>query len=549
MLRVDPMRQRLRTAVAAASLMVAAMAVLATTVLPAVQTPDTAARVDRLFAGWDSPDSPGCAMSAMRDGQIVLARGYGVANLECDIPITPASIFHVASVSKQFTAMAVGLLAADRTVSWDDDIRQYVPELPDLGRRITLRHLVHHTSGIRDQWNLLRMAGWRFEADVVTQEDVLDLVSRQTALNFEPGADYLYSNSGFTLLAVVVERVTGQSLRAFARERIFEPLGMTSTHFHDDHQMIVKNRAYAYEPEADGGYRVSIPDFDVVGATSLFTTVEDMARWDRNFYTGDVGGRDLLDQLHARGTLNGGADAGCRSQFVRFPDERLTIAVFCNVQSADPGRLAFGVADLFLPAPTSPAAANRTGEVNRSAASPNTGGAASAEPPGDFAGYYRRDASDVPLHLIVRQGELTLLAGGAGRPLRALGEHRFRLPGFGVATFEPGDADEPVTLRVSGPRAAVYTRSEPARPSAGERTDYAGTYDSAELAVQYTVREEDGRLVLWNRKLGRVPLTPTFRDGFYGEGFYFTFTRGADADVDGFTMSTARAWKVRFDKQ
>ena len=164
-----------------------------------------------------------------------------------------------------------------------------MPEVPDFGTPITLRHLVNHTSGIRDQWNLLSMAGWRWEADVVRQEDVLDLTSRQTALNFPVGSEYLYSNTGFTLLAVVVERVSGQSLRAFTqRADSSEPLGMTSTHFHDDHEMIVEGRAYAYGPDGDAesGYRISIPDFDVVGATSLFTTVEDLARWDRNFITG-----------------------------------------------------------------------------------------------------------------------------------------------------------------------------------------------------------------------------------------------------------------------
>ena len=211
-------------------------------ILAAGQEQDREARVDQIFAAWDTAETPGCAVSVMREGELVHARGYGVANLEYDIPITASSIFHVASISKQFTALAVALLVADGEVSWDDDLRTYVPEVPDLGPRITLRHLVHHTSGIRDQWSLLRMAGWRFEADVVTQDDVLDLISRQRALNFEPGTDYVYSNSGFTLLAVVVERVSGQTLREFAAARIFGPLGMTSTHFHDDHQMIVRNR-------------------------------------------------------------------------------------------------------------------------------------------------------------------------------------------------------------------------------------------------------------------------------------------------------------------
>ena len=210
----------------------AAVVALVSLAVVSAQGPGAAeTRVDQVFARWDRPDTPGCAVSVMRDGSLVYAHGYGSANLEYDIPITPSSVFHVASISKQFTAMAVALLVSEGRVSWDDDIRRYVPEVPDFGSPITLRHLAHHTSGLRDQWSLLRMAGWRWEEDVVRQADVLDVTSRQRALNFEPGAEFLYSNTGYTLLAVVVRRVTGQSLRQFTEARIFAPLGMTATGF------------------------------------------------------------------------------------------------------------------------------------------------------------------------------------------------------------------------------------------------------------------------------------------------------------------------------
>jgi len=216
-------------------------------------------KVDRIFEGIDSETSPGCALSVMQKGEIIYENGYGMANLEYGVPITPETIFHVASVSKQFTAMAIELLVNDGLVSWDDDIRDYVPEVPDLGHTITLRHLVHHVSGFRDQWSLLLLAGWRWESDVVRQRDVLDVVSRQAALNFPPGTRYLYSNTGYTLLAVVVERVSGQTLREFSKERIFGPLGMDNTHFQDDHRRIVPNRAWAYEPNEDGLFGCETP--------------------------------------------------------------------------------------------------------------------------------------------------------------------------------------------------------------------------------------------------------------------------------------------------
>ena len=568
-------------------------------------------RVDAIFAPWTAPGSPGCAVSVMEGGELLFARGYGAANLEHDIPITPATVFHVASVSKQFTALAVALLVAEGAVSWDDDIRRYVPELPDHGAPVTLRQLAHHTSGIRDQWSLLQMAGWRWGGDVITQGDVLDLLSRQRALNFAPGSEYLYSNSGYTLLAVVVERVSGRTLRAFTRERVFGPLGMARTVFRDDHEMIVRNRAHAYEPEGGGRYRISIPDFDIVGATSLFTTVEDLAHWNRNFETGEVGGERVIRQLQQRGALSGGerlsyafglvhgthrgrptighggTDSGYRGEFLRFADEDLAVAVLCNVRTADPGRLARDVADVFLPAAGAATAGGETagGETAAREASgreapdgetastrrrdsrPARAGERSRTPrderrtPGEgeeaasgeeldrLAGYYRHAESDVPLHIVVRGDHLLLLAGGAAQPLRPAGGGRFRLAGTSTeAVFEPGRDGGSPTLRLSGGRESVYAHAAPVRPPAEHLAAYAGTYYSDDLAVEYTLRQDDWRLMLRHRKLGDVRLTPTFADGFYGGGWYLTFGRDGDGAVTGFTMSTVRAWKVAFRK-
>ncbi|MCW4036925.1 MAG: beta-lactamase family protein, partial [Candidatus Bathyarchaeota archaeon] len=201
-------------------------------------------KIDEIFSEWDRTDSPGSALAVLKDGEIVYKRGYGMANLEYGIPITPTTIFHVASVSKQFTAFAVALLAQEGKLSLDDDVRRYVPDLPDFGETITIRHLIHHISGLRDQWELLIAAGWRME-DVIKTEDVLELVREQKELNFKPGSEYLYCNTGYTLMALIVERVSGKPFRDFCAERIFQPLAMENTHFHDDHKMIVENRAYS----------------------------------------------------------------------------------------------------------------------------------------------------------------------------------------------------------------------------------------------------------------------------------------------------------------
>src|SRR5690349_15838844 len=209
---------------------------------------DAAARVDAIFARFARPDSPGCAVGVSLDDKPVLTAAYGMADLEHDVPIRPDTIFEAGSVSKQFTAMSVLLLAQQAKLSLEDNVRKYIPEIPDYGTPITIRHLLNHTSGLQDQWELLALARGRFEEDRITEADVLDIVSRQTALNFKPGSEYLYSNTGFTLLAVIVKRITGQSLREFADARIFKPLGMMRTHFHDDYTMLVPGRTSAYEP-------------------------------------------------------------------------------------------------------------------------------------------------------------------------------------------------------------------------------------------------------------------------------------------------------------
>ena len=542
-------------------------------------------RVDAIFAPWTERNTPGCSVAVMRGGELLFAKGYGAANLEYDIPITPSTVFHVASVSKQFTALALALLVAEGKVSWDDDIRRYAPELPDFGTPVTLRQLAHHTSGIRDQWALLQMAGWRWGGDVIRQSDVLDLLSRQAALNFAPGTDYVYSNSGYTLLAVVIERVSGQTLPEFTARRLFRPLGMAHTAFRDDHTMLVRNRAYAYARDGFGNYRLSIPDFAIAGATSLFTTVEDLARWNRNFGTGEVGGRDVLRQLAEPGALDdgarlsyafglahgthrgrrtighGGTDAGYRSEFLRFPDEDVAVAVLCNSGTADPGRVARDIADIFLPptggdvflpsppgnaAPVRETTPRSTAEHGPATAPGQDGGGFR---PADLAGFYRRPGNDVPLRVVVRGDELALVAGGAERPLRRVAGGRFLLGGAGEVAFTAADGGEPLTLRVGDATRPVYSRAVPVQPAPEALAAYAGSYYSDELAVGYTFRVENGRLILWNRKLGRIPLSPTFADGFYGAAWYFTFRRDDAGQVSGFTVSTSRAWNIAFRKR
>ena len=532
------------------------------------QNTNPEAEVDSIFASMERPTEPGCALSVMRDGAPIYERGYGMANLEYGIPITPNSVFHVASVSKQFTAMAIELLVNEGTVSWDDNIREYVPEVPDFGFEITLRHLVHHVSGIRDQWDLLRMAGWRWEADVVTQKDVLDIISRQRDLNFEPGSRYLYSNTGFTLLAVVVERVTGKTLREFTKERIFAPLGMTNTHFHDDHQMIVENRAWAYEPDENGvfGLKNSIPDFDVVGATSLFTTAHDMAAWDRNFYTGTVGSKTALNRLHDTFILNsgdtlsyahglgkgeyrglktvghGGADAGYRSYFLRFPDQEFSVSVLCNISTANPGNLARNVSDIYLQDEFQKSATAESKNEND-----KTVDTLASEELKELEGIYVAQPGDRTLQLQFKKDTLWA-AVGPGFPLVQIDDHNFNVLGVGMTVeLMPSTDSRAAKLSLPGNN-DPYFRKEPWSPTGDELRSFAGSYYSSELGTTYEFTFKDSVLMFDHRKIDSQTLNPAFEDGFDLGGRSVVFTRDEKGDIDGFKISSGRSWNVRFDK-
>jgi len=253
-----------------------------------LQADERTDRVDKLFSQWDRKDSPGCALGVIKNGEFIYRRGYGAANLEYEIPITSRSVFRIGSTSKQFTAMCIALLEEEGRLSLDDDIRRYLPEMPERKPCITIRHLLHHTSGIRDYLTLWQLSGSR-SADFFVDGEVTALLARQRELNFIPGDEWLYSNSGYFLLSQIVKRITGKSMRAYAEEKIFNPLGMSHTHFHNDHNEIIKDRASGYIPEEEGGFKISMTALEMIGDGGIFTSVDDLFYWDRNFTTTALG--------------------------------------------------------------------------------------------------------------------------------------------------------------------------------------------------------------------------------------------------------------------
>src|SRR5215475_5676699 len=262
-------------------------------------------KVDALFAQWDKPDSPGCALAVTKDGQVIYKRGYGSANLDYGIPISSRSIFNIASTSKQFTAASVALLATQGKISLDDEIRKYLPEIPTYPTPVTVRQLIYHTGGIREYSHLMQLAGIRFQDS--SDEEVFRMIARQKELNFKPGDEYLYSNSGYFLLAQIVKRVSGKSLREFAEENIFKPLGMVNTRFHEDNTEVIKSRATGYSSRKGGGFSDERTVSVHVGAGGLLTTIDDLVLWDRNFYGNRLnGGQEFINLLLTPGTLNNG---------------------------------------------------------------------------------------------------------------------------------------------------------------------------------------------------------------------------------------------------
>lgn len=348
-------------------LVIAVLSALGTAFLAADEATD---KVDKLFAAWDKTTSPGAALAVIHDGRIIYERGYGMAKLEDGIVMTPDKIFDIGSVSKQFTATCVVMLVRDGKISLDDNVRKYIPELPDYGTPITVRHLLHHTSGLRDYNALLELAGFRGDSDCPTVEEALGVICRQKKLNYPPGQEYSYTNTGYFLLGQIVERVSGKSLNVFAQEHIFKPLGMEHTLYQEDHTQVIRDRATGYDPDGQG-FKIDMSNWDETGDGNVYTSVEDLYLWDQAFYNGKLG-KDVMDMLHTKGTLNdgkpidyafglvvtgykglkviehGGAWAGFRAAIVRFPDEKFSAICLANLGTMDPSGLCFKVADIYL---------------------------------------------------------------------------------------------------------------------------------------------------------------------------------------------------------
>lgn len=530
------------------------------------ETPGIEAAVDRLFAPWQRHDSPGCAVGVSRGGSTVLERGYGMANLELGVPIAPASVFHVASVTKQFTAMSIMLLAQDGRLSIDDDVRRHLPEWAG-PPGVTIRHLLTHTSGIHDAFLLIEMAAP--DTSRPRHDQLVGLLARQRGLSEPPGRRYVYNNGGYVLLGEIVARASGRSLRAFADERIFQPLGMRQTHLHDDPDGLVPLQATGYTRGGDGGLRVARRPDGVVGNGGLFTSVGDLLRWEHNFVEPRVGSAALLasmtvppalpdgattvygfglqhdrhDGHHAIG--HSGGDPGASAYVVRYPDDDLAVAVLCNSDEIDSTGLVHQIANAYLGAPAADAAAP----------------ASEPEPPPlqpaqltANEGLYRDPTDEALLRIFVRDGTLRGSPGAGadgGWPIVPLGGDRFRIPGTDIVLEFGAGANGGRSLRISGERPvpSVLERVAPLTLSATQLAAYAGDYRSGELATTYALRVRAGGLVADVPGRASIALQPIVRDTFAGSLVgAIAFARDRAGRVTGFTVQAYAARGVGFER-
>jgi CubicO group peptidase (beta-lactamase class C family) len=327
--------------------------------------------IDSIFTEWNKTDVPGCALGIIREGKLIYAKGYGMANMEYDIPNAASSVFRIGSTSKQFTAASIVLLAEKDKLTLDDNLKSLFPDFPEYAKKITIRHLLNHTSGIRDYLQISYLKGLG-DDDYYTDDNVMKWLINQTDLNFAPGEEYLYSNSGYWLLGQIVKKVAGMNMAEFAKKEIFEPLKMDNTHFHNDHTHIVKNRASGYIPGNNETYKISMTTLDMIGDGGIFTTINDIKKWDDAYYESTVLSREFWSVMTQQGVLNngqvidyasglmirkykglktvrhGGAFVGFRAELLRFPEQKLSIAIFANRGDANPSRMANQVADILL---------------------------------------------------------------------------------------------------------------------------------------------------------------------------------------------------------
>ncbi len=482
--------------------------------------------VDAVFANWDNSTSPGAGVGVFKDGKVVYARGYGMANLEYDIPNDENSVFRIGSTSKQFTAACIVLLSEQGKLSLDNGLGAFFSGLPDHMNNITVKQLLHHTSGVRDYLTLSYLKGLGDE-DYYTDEDVMKLLSAQKALNFIPGDEHLYSNSGYWLLGQIVQQVAGMDMAAFAEKELFKPLGMNNTHFHNNHKQVVKNRASGYAPSSKAGvFEISMTNLEMIGDGGIFTTINDIKIWDDAFYQSDVLSASFWKTMTEVGVLNngealdyasglligeykglntvshGGAFVGFRAELLRFPEQKFTVAVFANRSDANPTNMAYQVADIYLAKAFKPEKESANDTSSESTNADKEANKEKALTQQQIVGQYEVDPGIV-LEITVVDGQLhgyqmwnqkeydLVAVAGKSNTYQIEGDDAI------IFTFTEVEDDQPQLMKVSqGGGDSMWKRIEPVDVSEVDINEFSGIYYSEELRVYYQLYVSEGSIYL-----------------------------------------------------
>lgn len=546
---------------------------------PAAESP--AGRARQWLSAWSRAGEPGVTAGVSMGGRTVFADGFGEASVEHGVPITPRTVFHVASVTKPIIGFATHLLVERGQLALDEPVRAYLPWLPDAAADINLRHLLHHTSGLPEPYFRLSLADWDGH-DLIRQEHVLDLLRGEDSLYFAPGAEYLYTNIAYELLVETIEAVTGETIQAWAAAHIFEPLGMTDTFLRGDVHQLIPNGAGSYF--MDSGGRVMLePDRSTVllGGMGLHTTVEDLLKWTRNLATGAVGGPAVRERMRAAGVLNdgtvlpyasgleidelagrpvlfhGGRFMGTRSLFALWRDHDLAVVVLSNRGEFDVGRTTFRLGELFL-GDTVAGNLNYAETIRYSApagaADPHAG---EADPSSlaAFTGRYTLPDAEVEVYRAGDRLWMQTVGEGHTTVLRLTGDTaQLVSPAAPVQLlFERNAAGEVVAYveLINGEHADRARRVEPYRPAATDLREYEGSFRSEALQSTWSFTVQGDNLVAHHRRHGDIPLRPVSRDRFEGPGFFrdVEFVRDAGGGIVAMTVSRPRIRGERFDRE
>lgn len=518
-------------------------------------------QVDTVFKQYLGTKGPGCAVAVVKEGKVILRKGYGMANLEYNIPTTPSTLFDIASLSKEFTGLAISTLIQQGKLSADEDIHKYLPDVPDFGKLITVSNLLHHTSGVRDWPEALHAGGWNYEEEAAFN-DIMRMVKQQKELDFEPGSEYQYSNTGYNLLAAIVEKVSGKSFREYTDSAIFQPLGMLSTHFLDDKGTLMPNLAYSYQTDGKNYVKI-INVLTAYGSSSLYTSVDDLTKWMIHFqqqlnlknpvYTrmieksqlnngkvNDYGfGLSIETDRGLKTISHTGGWANYRTIILFYPDEKLSIII---LSSSGDGKVydeyIKGVAGVFLKGKFKSQNAQST--ISKLPAVKVDSMILKR-----YAGTYRW--KDGMVTITIKNGQIFFqYYGEDSYPTQAISDTSFFLNIAGLpVTFSKsvnGVVDSFTFRDSKGFRFAPYA------PTTTNLAEYAGIYYSNEMETEYKAMVKNGKLVLHQFRLGDMELNTFIKDDFWGDMGKFHFYRDARGKLAGFKYSGSRVRNLRFEK-